>query len=336
MANTIALAKKYVPLLDEVYKLAALTGDLESDTELARAGANTNEIIVPKISMDGLADYRRNSGYVSGDVSLTWETVRFNYERGRKFSVDDMDDEESQNVAFGKLAGEFIRTKVAPELDAFRFATYCGISGISTVEAAALSTGADVIAALRAAVNTMDEDEVPQDQRYLYITPTLHNKVKDLDTDKSRDALAGFARIIDVPQSRFYTAIKLKDGTTSGETGGGYAKASVEYALTSDTSVVTGKTYYTLSGSTYSSVASPSDANLSTYYERTAEAGVNINFLAIHKPAVLQFTKHAVPKIINPDANPNGDAWIYGYRTYGLADVYENKVAGIYLHKSTT
>ena len=84
MPNTIALAKKYVALLDEVYQQSALTSVLESDSELARAGANTNEIIVPKLSMDGLADYDRNSGYVGGDVDLTWETVKFNYERGRK------------------------------------------------------------------------------------------------------------------------------------------------------------------------------------------------------------------------------------------------------------
>ena len=78
MANTIALAKKYVPKLDEVFQRASLTVDMESDAMLARDGANTNEIVIPKISMDGLADYNRNSGYVSGDVSLTWETVKFN------------------------------------------------------------------------------------------------------------------------------------------------------------------------------------------------------------------------------------------------------------------
>lgn len=291
MPNNITLAKKYVPLLDEVYKLSSLTADLESDAELARAGANANEIVVPKISMDGLADYDRNSGYTKGDVSLTWETVKFNYERGRMFTVDAMDDEETQNVAFGKLAGEFIRTKVGPELDAFRFATYAGTAGISTTDAAVLSTGEAVIAALRAASSKFDEDEVPADQRFLYIETTLHGMIQDLDTTKSREVLATFSKIIKVPQSRFYTAIKLNDGISEGEKVGGYVKA---------------------------------------------EGAANINFLAVHKPAVLQFTKHAVPKIISPEQNQDGDAWKYGYRNYGLADVYENKAAGIYLHKSTT
>ena len=98
MANTITLAKKYVPLLDEVYKKVALTSILDSDASLAREGANTNEIIIPKIDMDGLGDYDRNSGYVNGDVTLTWQTVKFNYERGRMFNVDAMDNEESVNT----------------------------------------------------------------------------------------------------------------------------------------------------------------------------------------------------------------------------------------------
>ena len=74
MANSIELAKKYVPLLDEVYKNSAKTGTLESGADMVRAGANANEIILPKIDMDGLADYSRASGYVSGDDNFSWET----------------------------------------------------------------------------------------------------------------------------------------------------------------------------------------------------------------------------------------------------------------------
>ena len=39
------------------------------------------------------------------------------------------------------------------------------------------------------------------------------------------------------------------------------------------------------------------------------------------------------PKIIAPAQNPDADAWKYGYRNYGLCDTYENKAAGIYVHK---
>lgn len=288
MANSITLVSKFVEMLDEVYKLASLTSDLDGAPELVRAGANANELVIPKLSMSGLGDYSRNSGYVDGDVTLTNETVVCNFDRGRMFIVDNMDNQESANIAFGRLAGEFIRTKVVPELDAFRFASYAGITGISKVAAGAtLADGAAVIAALRAAITKMDEDEVPTEQRYLYITPTLHGLIQDMDTSKSREVLNRFAKTTDVPQTRFYTAITQYDGKTSGEEAGGYVKA---------------------------------------------EGAKDINFMIIHKPAVIQFQKHVAPKIISPEQNQTADAWKYGYRNVGIADAYENKLAGIYLH----
>lgn len=115
MPNSIAKFQKYIDLLDEVYKSASKTADLDGDATLVQAGANANEIIIPKMSLDGLADYSRNSGYVNGDVTLTNETVQFNYDRGRAFTVDAMDNEETAGLAFGKLSSEFLRTKVVPQ-----------------------------------------------------------------------------------------------------------------------------------------------------------------------------------------------------------------------------
>lgn len=299
MANNIELFKKYVPLLDEVYKLSSLTADLDGAPELARQGQNVNELIIPKIDMNGLADYSRNGGYVNGDVTFTNETVKCNFDRGRMFTVDTLDNMETAMMAFGRLASEFIRVKVVPELDAFRFATLASMSGIGTTDAAALSTGANVITALRAAVNAMDEAEVPSTERYLYITPTLLGLIRDLDTTKSKEVLDGFAKIVKVPQSRFYTGIKQLSGkveTISGsgtddQTAGGFKKA---------------------------------------------DGAKNINFMIIHKPAVIQYQKHVAPKVITPEQNQDADAWKFGYRNVGISDAYENKVAGIYLHKAAS
>lgn len=287
MPNAITLFKQYTPLLDEVYKLASLTSDLDGAPELAKQGANANELIIPMMTMDGLADYSRNSGYVNGDVTLTNETVKCNFDRGRMFNVDRMDNIETAGVAFGRLAGEFIRTKVAPELDAFRLAAYASIENISKATAAALTTGANVVEALRAAITKMNEDEVPAEQRYLYITPTLLGLVQDMDTTKSREVLKCFSKIKEVPQSRFYTAIDQYDGKSTGKEKGGFVKA----------------------------------ANAQ-----------DINFMVIHKPALIQYTKHSDTKVITPEVNPDADAYKFGYRMVGIAKAYENKLAGIYLH----
>lgn len=223
MANQIAKFTKYVELLDEVYQNESKTAVLESDATLAKQGANANEIIIPKLDMDGLGDYDRNSGYVDGSVTMTNETVQFNYDRGRKFSVDAMDNEETAGLAFGKLAAEFVRTKVVPEQDAFRFATYASLAG--TKVSGALSAGTDVLTALQAATAAMDNAEVPGENRHLFITPALLIAAQNVDTNKSREILGAFASITKVPQSRFYTAITMNDGKTSGEEKGGFAKA---------------------------------------------------------------------------------------------------------------
>ena len=290
MANTIELAKKYIPMLDEVYKNASLTAKLDGDPNLVQQGANANELIIPMLDMQGLGDYDRNSGYVSGDVTMTNETVKCNFDRGRMFTVDTMDNEETAGLAFGRLASEFIRTKVVPELDAFRFASYCGKSGITKKEET-LNDGAAVLAALRVATTAMDEAEVPMEDRHLFITPTLDGMIADLDTTKSREILARFTTKTLVPQTRFYTAIDQKDGHTGGQEAGGYTKAS--------------------------------------------SGGADLNFMVIHKPALIQFEKHVAPKIVTPEQNQDADAYKYGYRNVGIADVYKNKLAGVYAsHKS--
>ena len=63
-----------------------------------------------------------------------------------------------------------------------------------------------------------------------------------------------------------------------------------------------------------------------------AVAGAEINFMILHTPALIQFQKHVAPKIISPEQNQTGDAWKYGYRNVGIADVYANKLAGVFCH----
>lgn len=133
----------------------------------------------------------------------------------------------------------------------------------------------------------MDEAEVADSDRYLFITPTLHGLIEDMDTTKSKAVMERFFKIIKVPQTRFYTSIDLMSGKDD-ETAGGYKKTDV--------------------------------------------TGADINFMVIHKSTVLQYPKHTVNKIISPEENQKSDSWRFMFRAYGLADVYENKVKGIYLH----
>ena len=287
-SNAIALAKNYISILDEVYKNASVTADLTSDASMMRESANVNEVLYPQIEVGGLGDYDRNSGYTSAGVKLGWKTARFNYDRGAKLEVDVMNNQESMNLAFTRAGAELQRTRVAPEADAFTFATICGFEGI-TLKEEAFANAVDFLSALIEAKNKMDEDEVPEEGRILYTTPTLLNGVMALDTTKSREILSAFTVKKKVPQSRFYTAIDLLDGKSPSEEAGHYKKAA---------------------------------------------GAKDVNFMIIHRPAIIKFDKHVASDVIPASLNADADGDILKYRKYGLVDYYKNKAAGFYVsHK---
>ncbi|SHM95613.1 hypothetical protein SAMN02746066_04082 [Anaerosporobacter mobilis DSM 15930] len=217
--NNIELSTIYLPMLDEVYQAESKTSILDGDETTVQKG-NNGEIKIAKLSMDALGDFDRASGYTKGSTSFVWETVKYDKERSQDLRIDRLDNEEALAMPFAKLSSEFLRTKVIPETDAARIAKLCSASGITT-KAETLDSGEDVVAALRACTSKMDEDEVPAENRILFITPTLKGAIDDLDTTKSKKVLEKFSTIIEVPSRRMYTAITLKDG----KTGYGYTKA---------------------------------------------------------------------------------------------------------------
>lgn len=300
MANSISLAQKFLPLLDEVYGSSALTSILDNQM-VEFSGGNTVKVF--KMSLDGLGDYNRNSGFVKGDVTGSWESLALTQDRGRSFLVDSMDDEETLNQSFGKLSSEFIRSKVAPEIDAYRFAAYAGKSGIGSTYSATALSSSTVISAIDTGVEALDDGEVPMDNRILFIAPSVYKVLKQSnasnrlslinDTKLNRNiTMFDDMQIVVVPQNRFVTKINLLDGATSGESGGGYEKDSTN--------------------------------------------GKDINFMIVHKDSVLQIAKHTMPRIFDPLTNQEADAWKFDYRIYHDAFVYDNKVKGIYLHYKTT
>lgn len=95
MANSIEYIKSYTDILDEVYQKASVSKVLDSGRRMVRAGRNAKEIMVPKISVTGLADYTRNEGYKTGAITYEFETKTFNYDRGIRLFADVMDVEEA-------------------------------------------------------------------------------------------------------------------------------------------------------------------------------------------------------------------------------------------------
>lgn len=299
--NSIALATSYLPILDEVYKANSKTAILEATSERVRfIGANTIKLL--KMSTDGLGDYSRNAGFVTGAVTATWETKTLEQDRGRSFLVDVMDNDETMGMAFGSLSSEFIRTQVVPESDAYVFSKFAGTSGISTATPADITVGTtDVLSLISTAQQKMGDDEVPEEGRILFVSETAYAGLKSkiarmvMNGDGNVNynvEMFDDMRVIKVPKARFNTAITLLDGTSAGETGGGY--------------VIPAGTSYP------------------------------INFMIVHPSAVAKVVKHVVPRVFSPQENQMADAWKFDYRIYYDAFVEENKVAGIYMHRAAT
>ena len=117
MANSIALAKSYLPIVDYVYKAESKSAILDAaNANIRFLGGNKIELF--KTQLDGYGDYSRSAGFPTGSVTSTWEELTLSKDRGVELKVDAMDNEETLGQAFGTLAGEFVRTQMVPELDA--------------------------------------------------------------------------------------------------------------------------------------------------------------------------------------------------------------------------
>lgn len=219
MANSIAYAEKFVPVIDGLYKKASLTSILDAATKPDFTGTNTVKVM--KVATTGLGDYSRETGYPAGDVTVTWEALKLNEERGKELSIDRMDDEETLGMAFGSAMNEFIRLHVAPEVDAYRFAKYASASGVGKASAA-LTDGAAVLKAIDEASKAMDDAEVA-DGRVLFVASAVKPLLMGAVTREwgSEGAISRVLTsyndmpIIYVPQSRFYTGITLNSGASS-------------------------------------------------------------------------------------------------------------------------
>lgn len=336
MANSIEFAKSYTGILDEVYQRAAVSRRLNSGGRMVRAGRNAKEILIPKISVTGLGDYTRNVGYKTGSITYEYETHSFGYDRAIRLFADVMDVEESGVLdCFVEAGAELQRTQVAPEGDAYTFSQIASTEGV-TVKAEDLSeaSAVDVLAALRAVTNDMDERQVSTGSRYLFITPTLRGVLDDFslaNPTRSNRVLERFSRIVEVPQVRFYTAIDLLSGDDDQF---GYQKAAGTYVATTDTEVDSSKTYYTKSGDEYTAVASPTKSGLANYYELKG-AGADINFMVVEKSAVIKYDKHVASRVFSPDELEALDSYMLKYRKYGIVSVLENKLDGVYVSAST-
>lgn len=309
---------------------------LNSGGNMVRAGRNAKEILIPKVEVTGLGDYTRNVGYKTGSITWTYETHTFSYDRAIRLFADVMDVEEAGIIdCFVQAGAELQRTQVAPEGDAYTFSEIASTEGVTTkTEDLSSATAEQLLASLRTVTSAMDEKQVSTGSRYLFITPTLNGVIQDFsyaNPNRSNRVLERFARVVEVPQVRFYSAIDLLSGDDDQF---GYQKAAGTYVATTDTEVDSSKTYYTKSGDEYTAVASPAKSGLANYYELKG-AGKDLNFMVVEKSAIIKYAKHVASRVFSPDELESLDSYMLKYRRYAICSVLENKLDGVYVSAST-
>jgi hypothetical protein len=224
MANNIELVEKMLPLIDEVYRNEAKSSVLDVPNVLTQDTGDARTIKVAKISTSGLGDYDRETGFPEGDIDLEWETHTFNNERGRRFTLDRMDNIESFGLIAATMTNRFTRDHVIPEVDAYRFAKIATLGQHQVTGALDKDSAED---ALQEAIVTLEEKGIDASQLLIFATPRTAQKVEKGIDRVVLNGEKGVSRVINtyedipiikVPQNRFYSAITLgADGYAKSE-----------------------------------------------------------------------------------------------------------------------
>ncbi|WP_252224567.1 MULTISPECIES: hypothetical protein [unclassified Clostridium] len=291
--NTIAYATLFQQGLDKaaVAKLTSGWMDANAGQVIYNGG---KEVKIPKISMDGLGDYSRSSGFTDGAVTLEYETKTMTMDRGRSFMLDSQDVNESNFVANAtNVMGQFQATKVVPEIDAYRYSKIASLAIAATTakdSKVVLATGGNVItssnafALLKADIAAI-EDIVGEIPLVITMSATIASLLdqdiaisKHLDvTDFTKGEITTKVRsldgnpIIKVPSGRLKTAYTFFDGVTDGQKVGGF---------------------------------------------KAADDAKNVNWIITPMTAPIAVNKTDKVRIFDPSVNQGADAWKMDYRKY--------------------
>lgn len=301
--NTLATATNFQKALDVLAVREAVTGWMEANAGQVKYTGGA-EVKIPKMSVQGLGDYDRDNGYLMGSATLEYETKKMTQDRGRKFQLDSMDVDETNFVTTASsVMGEFQRTKVIPEIDAYRLskiATEAINANVAGMVQYGYTPGAANTSALRkvkegiAAIRDLGYDGPlvvhATDSFILELELELANKISTVDFKKggiiTKVPAVDEVPIIPTPANRLVTAIKLNDGKTSGQEKGGFEKGA------------------------------------------TAK-DINFEIMPLKTPVAI--SKQDKMRIFDPNTNQKADAWAMDYRRFHDLWILENKVNSIYV-----
>ncbi|APM40552.1 hypothetical protein [Clostridium kluyveri] len=302
MANVIQYATIFQSELDKAAVHEMLTGWMDSNAGKVKYNGG-KEVKIPQLTVDGLGDYERGSagGYAGGDVKFEYKTYEMTQDRGRKFSIDAMDvDETGFVLTAGNIMGEFQRTKVIPEIDAYRLSSLAtkamSVADDTNVKYGYTPAAATILAELKLGIKVIRENGY-NGQLIIHANYDVVNELEIAMSNKiasvtfsqggidTKVPAVDICPIISTPSNRLYSSITLYDGVTEGQKIGGYTKGT------------------------------------------TAK---DVNFIIAPRDVPLAITKQDIMRIFDPNTNQAANAWSMDYRRYHDLWVLDNKINSIY------
>lgn len=297
--NTLQYSQQFQTVLDAQMLASATSAFMEANAgQVKYDGGDT--VHIPEISMQGLAKYDRDEGFNQGSVTLKFNPYKMTQDRGRTFQLDSMDVNETNFVATaGTVMGEFQRTQVIPEIDAYR---YSKISALATAENK-VTTGftpavATILEKLEAEITEI-QDVVGEDEGLIVVMSTkLRTILNNADKFNRYLNVAEFKNgsinttvksfndipILGVPSARMKTAYVFNDGKTANQQAGGFK----------------------------------------------ADTGAkDINWIIMPQRAPIAVSKTDKVRVFTPDINQKADAWKIDYRKYHDLWIPKNRFAAI-------
>ncbi len=297
--NTLQYSQQFQTVLDAQMLASATSAFMEANAgQVKYDGGDT--VHIPEVSMQGLAKYDRDEGFNQGSVTLKFNPYKMTQDRGRTFQLDSMDVNETNFVATaGTVMGEFQRTQVIPEIDAYR---YSKISALATAENK-VTTGftpavATILEKLEAEITEI-QDVVGEEEGLIIVMSTklrtiLNNadkfnrylNVAEFKNGSVNTTVKSFndTPILGVPSARMKTAYVFNDGKTANQQAGGFK----------------------------------------------ADTGAkDINWIIMPQRAPIAVSKTDKVRIFTPELNQKADAWKIDYRKYHDLWIPKNRFAAI-------
>lgn len=217
---------------------AVVTGFL--DNAFASKFVGTKTVLIPDIDYKGLGDYDRDNGFPVGAVTVDQKSYTLSQERARRFYIDRMDmDEVGISGLAGQIMGEFVRTKVVPEVDAYCLSKLAGIATTGNqIVTGTMENGCVKI--LSTAINSVQNIAGFDEELVAFVNTDFYAALMATTELSRRLNIGDFKKgeistkvrkldecaIIPVPAARMKTAYTFNDGTTSGQTDGGFTPTS--------------------------------------------------------------------------------------------------------------